>query len=165
MATVNPQTYIPLDIRFWQKVRFGEGMDDCWEWTGFCFPSGHGQFHMGDRDVKASRAVWLLYNGPLTSKEYICHKCDNPKCVRLDHLYKGTHQTNQADKRGKEKHRHENATYVKLDWNKVSYIRQSRGSESQSSLAAFFEVSLCTISRIWRGVDKGGWREEVPLNG
>jgi len=170
--------YVPVDLRFWQKVKFGEGMNDCWEWTGFCFPSGHGQFHIPDiGDVKASRAIWLIYNGPLESSDYICHRCDNAKCVRLDHLYKGTHQTNQADKRGKVKHRHENATYVKLNWKLAREIRAlnlpapsnrknirghlPKGMYSSSEVAAKFGVTASTVARIWANEDKGGWREEV----
>lgn len=166
---------LPVDIRFWQKVRFGQGMDDCWEWTGFCYPTGHGQFHYDTElwDIKASRAVWLMYNGPLASDEYICHKCDNPKCVRLDHLYKGTHETNQADERGKR--RHDRAHYVKLDWEKVTQIRaldlplppdtKKVGLRprlySAGEIAAKFNVSPTTILRIWRGDNRGGWRKEV----
>lgn len=159
------QHYVPIDLRFWQKVKFGQGMDDCWEWTGFCCPSGHGQFHMGKMDTKASRAAWILYNGPLRREEYVCHRCHNPKCVRLDHLYLGTHASNQKDEAVRGSRKNEKGHNAKLNWDQVSYIRQSKGTESQNSLAHFFEVSQTTISRIFRGAERGGWREGVALNG
>lgn len=154
---------LPVDIRFWQKVRFGEGMDDCWEWTGFCYPTGHGQFHYDDQlwDIKASRAIWLMYNGPLERTDYICHKCGNP---RLDHLYKGTHETNQADERGKR--RHDKAHFVKLDWAKVNEIRALNvpAPVHRKTIRGRLPprlYSATTILRIWRGDDKGGWRKGI----
>lgn len=162
----NKSTNVPIEDRFWSKVRIDAAPDACWEWQGFCYPTGHGQFCFNGRDIKASRAVWMLYNVvSLCSEDYICHTCDNPCCVRLDHLYKGTHQTNQADKRGKFSYRHENAPYVKLDWNKVAALRALQGACTQIVAAQKFGISPTTVRRVWNAEDRGGWRREVPLNG
>jgi HNH endonuclease len=165
-------------LAFWEFVDIPDAPDACWEWQGFCYPTGHGQFHFG-RDMKASRAVWIMYHGPLETKDYICHKCDNSKCVRLDHLYKGTHQTNMADKIGKYVNRA--ATYVKLDWQQVEAIRSlnepapegrkqirghlPRGMYSQLEVAKMFGISPTTVRRVWNEEERGGWRGEVLLDG
>lgn len=104
--------------------------------------------------MMASRAVWIMLFGDLSRNEYICHTCDNPRCVNPRHLYKGTHKTNMADKIGK--HRGERATNCKLTQSNALYIKQSRGRESTKSLADFFGISPKTVSNIWRG-DIWGW--------
>ncbi|RPI81293.1 MAG: hypothetical protein EHM34_08830 [Nitrosopumilales archaeon] len=62
---------------------------------------------------------------------YICHKCDNPKCVNPDHIYAGTPQTNADDMVARNRTRHfvaDNPTkyygirYDKSRSNWISYV-------------------------------------------
>lgn len=77
---------------FWKKVRRG---DSCWEWIGAISTTGCGVF----RTKKAHRVVayWEGILDHLDSELLVCHHCDNPRCVRPDHLYAGTHQDNMDD--------------------------------------------------------------------
>ena len=34
----------------------------------------------------------------ISSKDLICHHCDNPKCINPKHLFKGTNKDNSDDK-------------------------------------------------------------------
>lgn len=43
----------------------------------------------------------MLTDGPIPEGMHICHHCDNPPCVRPDHLFLGTNADNQADRKAK----------------------------------------------------------------
>lgn len=81
-------------VRFWSQVRTSAG---CWEWTGGKTPFGYGTFKIGNRPRAAHRFAWELANGPIPDKLSVLHRCDNPSCVRFDHLFTGTQGDNVRD--------------------------------------------------------------------
>lgn len=44
------------------------------------------------------RYLWEKVNGKIPAGQVLRHKCDNPKCVNLDHVQLGTHADNVADR-------------------------------------------------------------------
>ena len=82
--------------RFWRKVVKTE---TCWLWTGAHLPAGYGMIGMpgGGPNVLTHRFSYELHYGPIPDGLLVCHKCDNPPCVRPDHLYAGTQQDNVSD--------------------------------------------------------------------
>ena len=79
--------------RFWGFVNKTEG---CWLWVG-ANNERYGLFSCFGRVMKAHRASWHLFVGPIPPGLHVLHKCDNPLCVRPDHLFLGTHVDNMAD--------------------------------------------------------------------
>lgn len=86
---------------FWLKVRKLEGEDACWIWEGTRNTWGYGIFRdktISRKDIIASRYVWEMMNGrQLRPGMQACHHCDNPPCVRPDHLFEGTAKDNAQD--------------------------------------------------------------------
>jgi len=82
------------ELRFWKKVLIG---DDCWVWTAGKDWDGYGEFSIKHRPIKAHQFSWIVTNGSIPKGLFICHHCDNPSCVRPDHLFLGTAKDNYQD--------------------------------------------------------------------
>lgn len=94
----NPPNLAIQDIeRFWSYVN---KTDTCWEWNGWCKQNGYGVITLRrnehNRKVLVHRLSFYMATG-IWSKLQICHKCDNRKCVRPDHLFEGTQKDNLQD--------------------------------------------------------------------
>lgn len=82
--------------RFFSKI--GQINDDgCIEWFAKSMIQGYGVFSIGGIHILSHRIAWILENGLISNELEVCHKCDNPPCCNLDHLFLGTHADNAAD--------------------------------------------------------------------
>jgi len=86
------------DSRFWSHVQKSDG---CWTWTAARNRDGYGTvaFRDGGQRVHmmAHRYSWKLANGEIPKGLLVLHECDNPACVRPDHLFLGTDLDNMRD--------------------------------------------------------------------
>ncbi len=78
---------------------------DCWTWTGSLDRKGYGRACIDGRFVLAHRVAWVLRHRREPGSMLVCHTCDNPRCVNPDHLWLGTNDDNQRDKRAKRRNR------------------------------------------------------------
>lgn len=142
---------IPLAVRFWAKVRKSEG---CWEWTSATDWDGYGKITSDTQSnvsLRAHRVSWEMHFGPIEDGLRVLHTCDNPPCVRPDHLFLGTDGDNTRDAAAKGRMaRGERNAAAKLTPEQVSEIRSryASGSIGQVTLAAEYSVGQTTISEI-----------------
>jgi hypothetical protein len=87
---------LPLMPRLWSRVTKTK---TCWNWTGAVNNKGYGVIGVGKRGKIAyvHRLVWAAEKGPIPAALEICHRCDNPRCVRIAHMFLGSHATNMHD--------------------------------------------------------------------
>lgn len=123
--------------------------DECWEWQGKLSTKGYGKFYYRRRTYVASRMA-LHFDGRSPGQaQWVCHKCDNRRCVNPAHLFLGTQRENIADMIEKGRNRPargERSGAAKLTERDVLAIRAS--TEKHPIVAARFGVSITTISEI-----------------
>ena len=97
---------LDLLVRISQHItRVGE----CDEWTAARDGDGYGLIKVAGVLRRATRVVWEETYGPIPAGLSVLHACDNPPCVRADHLMLGTQRANIRDMLGKGRRPSKNA--------------------------------------------------------
>jgi len=141
----------PLEERFWSRV---ERTDGCWLWRGHINQDGYGRLPVGEptrsRMVMAHRLALFLEGREVPPGMVTRHKCNNPSCVRPDHLEIGTQAENVGDTvaagrvpRGEQAH---NAVLTAED---VAEIRRS--TETHREIAERFGIAAGSVHAIRTG--------------
>lgn len=69
----------------------------CHIWTGYKKKSGYGTFNLDGRRIGAHRAAYMIFVKFVPDGVCVLHKCDNPSCVNLNHLFLGSLDDNMKD--------------------------------------------------------------------
>lgn len=111
--------------RFMDKV---EKTESCWLWKAHvkCPQKPYGMFWLKGKLCGAHRVIYQHYNGKINSKKiYVCHKCDNHRCVNPRHLFLGDNTINYWDSRKKGRAvLGERYPQAKLSYSKAEAIRR-----------------------------------------
>lgn len=155
---------VPPEVRFWPKVNKDGPVHPalgtaCWEWLASVdVNDGYGQFGLSaGHMVRAHRYAWELAHGH-PGAMMVLHRCDNRRCVRVDHLFLGTQPDNMADCKAKGRN-HVTATLTPEEVTRIRWDRIIR-REPLKVVAEEFGVAASCVSRIATGTR---WRRELLI--
>ncbi len=120
-----------------------EKTDFCWNWSGGTI-DGYGCFNLpldrfGVGYKLAHRFAWIIYYG-IEPKLHVLHTCDNPRCVKKEHLFLGTNADNMIDKANK--------CRASKGLNPDSVIKIFLSNKSYSEIAKEFSISTTSVFKI-----------------
>jgi HNH endonuclease/Homeodomain-like domain len=129
----------------------------CLVWTGPRIPKGYGYLRRNNERL-VHRVMYSIEKGQIPKGFHICHRCDNPPCCNVDHLFIGTNADNLID--ACRKGRHSAAKLTEADVSLIKYHLQNGWGGSE--IARRYNVSPSTISRI---KTEWTWRYVQPIEG
>lgn len=134
--------------QFWSRVKKTDG---CWLWTGSKNEKGYGTLGLGGRMYYAHRIAFVLAYDMEPGDGFVCHQCDNPSCVRPDHLFLGEVLTNTRDMVAKGRAR-AGLVKRKLSSKDARQIRELRRQGMRlKDLATHFNSTVEIVSHIVHG--------------
>lgn len=132
----------------------------CLVWQGSRHRQGYGQFrYLGERWL-SHRVAWQLHHGDIPKGMCVLHKCDNPPCVNIDHLFIGTARDNARDRDAKGRHHnpageaHYRAGITEKEVIRMRALYES-GECTQKDLCEEFGI---TCPHVWLVVNRKSWR-------
>jgi hypothetical protein len=138
----------PLTSKYIESFCKLNTLTGCLEWQRSKDGFGYGMITNKRTVWRVHRLVWVMKKGPIFPNECILHKCDNPKCCNIEHLFIGTKTQNTEDMVSKDRHAKGFViSHSKLFDDDVIEIRK-RNDVDSSVLAETFGVSIRTINSI-----------------
>lgn len=119
----------------------------CLIWQGCCGSHGYGMMSIGRKAFCTHRLSHEVFIGPIDNCMFVCHVCDDKKCINWEHLFQGTGKDNTNDMISKGRDKLD--INAKLSTDQVEEIRRlyDKGYP-QAFIAPMFDVSQATISRV-----------------
>lgn len=110
----------------------------------------YGKIRWKAKWYSAHRSSYEVFIGPIEEGKWICHKCDVPKCVNPEHLFKGSPSENRKDCFSKKRA----ATGQDSNWSKFNdiQVQEMRLLKQEGftfdRIARIFNCSFTYISKI-----------------
>jgi hypothetical protein len=150
------------------KHNLGEVVDksECIIWQRGTNSGGYPVVWHDGKTRMYNRLLWQEHYGPIPEKYCVCHKCDTPSCVNIDHLFLDTYKNNMKDMVLKNRHnraRGERHPRAMLNVRKVRNIRRMHAEGIRTiDIMKKYNASYGCIAKVINGQT---WAWVKPLKG
>jgi hypothetical protein len=158
---------IAIDENALRRLQFYSKRDDatgCLVWKDD--RAVYGRLTYRGKCYMAHRLSYIAHRGPIPNGLFVCHKCDNPRCIEIQHLFLGTASDNMYDMHEKGRRTYARPVFMPgavINERQAAEIklRLARGEGTRTILAAMADtpVTRHILTRIRRGV---AWRHVQP---
>lgn len=133
-------------MRFWNYV---QKTDTCWIWSG-ANSQGYGVLRIDHVNIRASRISYYMHYNKDPGDLYVCHECENPKCVNPQDLFLGTNSENikHAFQTGRHSHVGECHNQKIVNETIVERIRNLQGDYTYFEISKMFGISKNHVTDI-----------------
>ena len=90
-----------MEKSYWDFWINAEKVGNCWDWKRSRKTSGYGNYYRDGKVWSAHHFAYTIAKGPIPKDSWILHRCDNPPCVRPQHLYAGNAKDNAQDRKNR----------------------------------------------------------------
>jgi len=144
-----------------KKYSYINSKTGCWEWQKCKTKLGYGWITHNCKQMKAHRASWIVFRGPIPRGTCVLHKCDNPRCICPDHLFLGDMKANVDDMMSKGRNgygliqgtKQPNAKFTDED---ILVIRKE--SPAWSNCKELAQNFGCSPHTIWSIIKRKTWK-------
>jgi len=156
----------PLRQRLMERCEWQPGPleTDCLIWIGRKEKHGYGKIRFNGKDCVVHRLIYVIEKGEIPDELEVAHRCDNPPCCSILHLWPATPKENMQDcvKKGRRPDQHgENHPQHKLTTFEVSHIKYFIAQGWMTTrLAERYGIAAAEISHIKYG---NNWAHVAPF--
>ena len=109
----------------------------------------YGRKRVNGKVVYMHRLAWEEAHGEIPAGMHVLHKCDNPACINIEHLFLGTHKNNMddRDKKGRGRSAYKHSTKKQRD----EIRRLYKEGFSRGEIGSAVGLHRTTVSKILSG--------------